>query len=607
VRGPALIGPLLLLALTGAPGGTRAVTDPPPGRSHRVYFADTDHELNVYHIRGREEGPTLLIIGGMHGNEPGGYLAADLYADLTLRRGNLIVVPRANIFGIHRDEREAGGGDLNRRFGREQADQHEIDQEIVGILTELMSSSDAVLNLHDGSGWYDSRWVNALRNPQGWGQTVIVDTDLLPDRAGGEPFPLEEVARDITERANRGIADPDHYFRVKNTWTFKPDSPHQEQRGSATFFAVSRLGIPAFGVETSKDIPEEARRVEYQVLVINAFLDRFGIVPDHPRFALETPQLAYLAVSVDGAAPVVIDTGGELRVPPGVTVEVTHVEANYERGLVVDLEGVGGFNDGRTPLKLSRDTRISVWKDKYQCGSVWIRLDPAARRPAAAPPVATAGVSALRLTWNGRPLLLEPGATLQVLRGDSLTVGDPLGLPPRGAYQVNFRGFVGNTVTNDGEDRGYIIHTEHDLLQRFSLSPDTERYEVRVESGTLIQATALVEVVDPRLAWLLLRLDGGPLLALADGDTLAVPRRSVLTVADLVTRPAAAGGFTVNFVGFPGPSGAEDRGHPVRLDRDLLPSYSLEGQGRFYEITVRRSGMTVGRVVIDLRPDGSTP
>ncbi len=605
------------LLLTGAPPPGSAPAHVPikgPGRTHRVFFADTEKELNVYDIRGRLDGPTLLIIGGIHGNEPGGYLAADLYADLTLRRGNLIVVPRANIYAIHRDERATGGRDLNREFGVEPDDDHELAQDIVGVLTELMTASDAILNLHDGSGWYHPTWMNATRNPQAWGQTVIVDAEELPGRDGGETYPLEAVAREVTERANMGIVDTQHLFRVKNTRTFSEDSPHKEQRGSATFFAVSRLGIPAFGVETSKDIADESLRVEYQVLVINAFMERFGIQPDHPRFALETPQLRYLAVSVDGAPPVVVDEGEELRVPPGATVEVTHVEANYERGLLVDVEGAGGFNDRRVPIRIDRDTRISVWKDKYPCGAVRLKVDPSVRRPDPAarradpvPSVGNEGILAFRLRWNDRSLLLEPGATLQVIRGDSLVLDDPLGTLPPGPFQVNFRGFVGNTVSNDGEDRGYIVHTEHDMLQRFSLSPEKERYEVRAEAGTRILATSVVEVLDPRLVYLMLKVDDGPQLALADGDTLAVDRQVVLTVTDLVTEPAVGGGFTVNFVGFPGPTGAEDRGHPARLDRDLLIGYSLAGEGRFYEITVRRSGMPVGRVVLDLGPGGDTP
>ena len=41
-----------------------------------------------------------MLIGGIQGNEPGGFLSADLYADMSLEKGNLIVVPRANFNSI---------------------------------------------------------------------------------------------------------------------------------------------------------------------------------------------------------------------------------------------------------------------------------------------------------------------------------------------------------------------------------------------------------------------------------------------------------------------------------------------------------------------------
>src|SRR5208283_2736764 len=59
--------------------------------SHRVYFKGTDAELDVYTITGSSPGPTLLLLGGIQGDEPGGFLAADLYADVTLRKGNMFV------------------------------------------------------------------------------------------------------------------------------------------------------------------------------------------------------------------------------------------------------------------------------------------------------------------------------------------------------------------------------------------------------------------------------------------------------------------------------------------------------------------------------------
>ena len=62
-----------------------------PRSEHIVYFPNTPHELNIYKIHGHHSGPTLMLIGGIQGNEPGGFLSADLYADIALERGNLIV------------------------------------------------------------------------------------------------------------------------------------------------------------------------------------------------------------------------------------------------------------------------------------------------------------------------------------------------------------------------------------------------------------------------------------------------------------------------------------------------------------------------------------
>jgi len=65
-----------------------------------VYFQGTDYELRVYHIRGRLKSRAVLIIGGIQGDEPGGYLSADSYADIALKKGDLIIIPRANLPSI---------------------------------------------------------------------------------------------------------------------------------------------------------------------------------------------------------------------------------------------------------------------------------------------------------------------------------------------------------------------------------------------------------------------------------------------------------------------------------------------------------------------------
>ena len=60
-------------------------------RNHLVYFPEKAYELNVYKIYGKQSGTTLILIGGIQGNEPGGFLSADLYADMSLERGTLLL------------------------------------------------------------------------------------------------------------------------------------------------------------------------------------------------------------------------------------------------------------------------------------------------------------------------------------------------------------------------------------------------------------------------------------------------------------------------------------------------------------------------------------
>ena len=118
-----------------------------------TYFENTDHKLTVYYIKGKEAGKTMMIMGGIQGDEPGGYLAADLYADMVLERGNLIVVPRANFHSIKKNKRGING-DMNRKFAPKTPPQTDYDSRIVEILKNLMSRSDVLLNLHEGSGYY---------------------------------------------------------------------------------------------------------------------------------------------------------------------------------------------------------------------------------------------------------------------------------------------------------------------------------------------------------------------------------------------------------------------------------------------------------------------
>ena len=195
-----------------------------------------------------------MLIGGIQGNEPGGFLSADLYADIVLERGNLIVVPRANFNSILQFKRGVNG-DMNRKFTSKRPD--DTEDEIVAILKSLVAESDCLLNLHDGSGFYSPRWEGPMKNPRRYGQSLIADADIYqsPD---GRRMELKKMAQRVLARVNSRIQNPKYHLLFNNHQTAAPNSVHKEQRLSATFFALTRCHIPAFGVETSKSLPSVA-------------------------------------------------------------------------------------------------------------------------------------------------------------------------------------------------------------------------------------------------------------------------------------------------------------------------------------------------------------
>ncbi len=77
--------------------------------------------IHVFIIRSMHPGPSILLVGGMHGDEINGTEIVrriiDQYPPSSLNRGTLICVPLLNVFGfIHFMREVAEGKDVNRSF-----------------------------------------------------------------------------------------------------------------------------------------------------------------------------------------------------------------------------------------------------------------------------------------------------------------------------------------------------------------------------------------------------------------------------------------------------------------------------------------------------------
>jgi hypothetical protein len=237
-------------------------------------------EFSLYRNHGAEPGNTLLVVGGIQGDEPGGFNAASLLVThYRFSRGAVWVVPNLNFESIVKRSRGVYG-DMNRKFPAVPSSDpdHERVEKIKRIITD--QKVDFVFNLHDGSGFYREKHIDRLRNPNRWGQSIIIDQEsIAPIRFGH----LGDVARQIAMRVNEQLLNLEHSYRVKNTRTREGNS---EMAKTLTYYAINN-GKPAVGVEASKSLPTHLRAF-YHLQVLEAYMRRFGI--EFERSFELTPQ-----------------------------------------------------------------------------------------------------------------------------------------------------------------------------------------------------------------------------------------------------------------------------------------------------------------------------
>ncbi len=453
---------------------------------HEIFLPNTDHELNVYRVFGEEPGRTIMIIGGIQGDEPGGYLTADLYADIALKKGNLIVVPRANFYSILLNRREGLTGDMNRKFGSYEKGErrNSLEQEIVTILKHMIAESDCLINLHEGSGYYSPEWISDIENPKRYGQSIIYDTDMYEIPGMEKVIRLGDFAKKMVIKVNPQIKNKRYKFKTNNHNTSSTNSLHKEQRRSATYYALTKAHIPAFGIETSKSIKSIETKVRLQKMVVNAFMEEMGIVLDSPGVNIYQPKLDYLLIKVNTGPAFAMPSGSELEIDAGDEIMVTDIVANYERGLVADILGLGTKNDTNRPFRISGPTRVVVRKDAEQCGWVDIKTEETAvalkKKKRVFISEDQLKVEQLIINIDNERIIIDAGETLTVKRGARLILRGVRTNIARldNDVIVNFKGFAPPKAINDGNDLNYPIYTEQDLWRRYSINKKGTVYPV---------------------------------------------------------------------------------------------------------------------------------
>ncbi len=409
------------------------------------------------HRLGPGGGSTLLVVGGIQGDEPGGFSAAALLVThYTITQGQVWVVPNLNFPSILVRSR-GGCGDMNRKFAHVDAKDPDYSavRRIQGIIVD--PQVDLILNLHDGSGFYRPSYESPLKNPKRWGQCVIIDQDNLDARSFGA---LARMGQTAVAEANKALVKPEHRYHLKNTHTSKGD---KEMEKTLSYFAV-RNGKPAFGVEASKEFTTEFRSY-YHIRILESFMRQMGIAFTR-KFSL-SPQGVKNAINSDVA---VAFHDGRFVLPLD--------DARPSMGYVPLKKGGEQTPRFSKPL-LALVAEAGAWRVAYGNRTL-TRIVPQYMEY-------DESLESVDVMLDGKPATVRIGSTI-VARDSFLVKSIP-------GYRANAIGAVKEKA--DGSECSVLLRKK-DFTPRFSVDKSGTTYRVELYKGKAFAGMFLVRFGSPR-------------------------------------------------------------------------------------------------------------
>jgi hypothetical protein len=237
----------------------------PRGGETLTLMADTPFEASGYIFHSGQPGPRVMVLGGVHGNEPGGWMAAEAIAGWEVRRGVLIVLPRLNHRSAALFERTLPEyGDLNRMYpGDPSGDlpMSRMAHEITMLAREWQVHW--LFDLHESWGFFNERGENS-------GTAFIGQTVTTGGGTASQYF-----MRGLVESVNGRIADREELvFRSRPGGVFGGGG-----RGTSSLSLGNHVpGLTPVLVEMGQQGQTERRRSELHQVIVREALTRLEMV-----------------------------------------------------------------------------------------------------------------------------------------------------------------------------------------------------------------------------------------------------------------------------------------------------------------------------------------
>lgn len=205
-------------------------------------------------MEGQADGPTILVTGGVHGDEPAGWHAAHHLTNFNVHSGEVIIIPEVNKEAIKKESHFYSDGNLNRHFPPDE----EVESDLAKALWEKVTEvdPDVFIDLHSSKGIL-------MGSDSGIGQAVFhTPNDFRFSLAKR----LEQFNAEVIVPSDYGR----EYYFVRGI---------TKANGSMLYHKLSsEWEIPTYLIETTRKGTDVETRTKWEAQVAYQILELHGVV-----------------------------------------------------------------------------------------------------------------------------------------------------------------------------------------------------------------------------------------------------------------------------------------------------------------------------------------
>lgn len=266
----------------------------PAGTEPFVLMEGTEWATPGFAIHSGRPGSRVMVFGGVHGNEPGGWLAAEEVARWRPETGSLIVMPRLNRLATLQMVRTVDGfGDLNRSYPGNPESPLPMSRMAADVVRVAKHYRPKWLfDLHESWMFYNERGANG--GTAFIGQTIATGgtAESLPllrevvDGVNARITPREQFVLRTTLSGQGGVPPPGSTPRPTATPTPAPSSTAlpgsvtPQLAGGSTSLGFARWveGCTPVLIEMGQYNQDESRRAELHTMLVRTAMQRLEML-----------------------------------------------------------------------------------------------------------------------------------------------------------------------------------------------------------------------------------------------------------------------------------------------------------------------------------------